>query len=346
VNIHIVDVAFDLLHGDSRGFGMYRRSMECYRPRGIPWKIPTNLRRTDCARSLPCDDANPSFRGMFVKGMYQFFILLLGRSSLGSLGGLGGLGGGSGASLGDGGEALLLVDSSEKSLVILLLSDLLGVASGLLVELLSASAEGDGSDETLDLGGDGAIALTLLSGDGATDDELTDIILLGQVEELADARGALGTKTLSDGLISNGGDLGISLLDDDNVDDGHFGGDDASTNRLSTAVSPTTVSVVTIGTVQKQAHTVVRQNSLLHGETLLVESSSDTEDISLVLISQEITRHLLTDALIVEGTVLLLVIDFVHLGGSSGGVGNVDLHKVAQTAITCKERTFRSDNSV
>ena len=230
-----------------------------------------------------------------------------------------------GTSLGDGGGALLLVDSLEELVVLLLVSDLLGVTSGLLVDLLAAAAESDGGDETLDLGGNGAVTLSFLSGDGTADDELTDIVVLGQVEELADAGSTLGAKALGNSLISNAGDFGLSLLNNNNVDDGHLGGDDASTDGLSAAISLAAVGVVTVGSVQKKADAVGSQDSLLHGETLLIESSSDTEDVSLVLVSQEVSRDILTDALIVEGAVSALLIDFEHLGGTSGGVGDVDL---------------------
>ena len=228
-------------------------------------------------------------------------------------------------SLGDSGGALLLVDSLEELVVLLLVSDLLGVASSLLVELLTAAAKSDGGDKTLDLGGNSAVALTLLTGDGTADDELTDVVLLGQVEELADAGSTLGTETLRDSLVSDVGNLLLSLLNDDNVDDGHLRGDDASTNRLSTTITLAAVGVVSVGSVQKEADSVGGQHSLLHGETLLVESSSDAENVSLVLVAQEIAVNVLTDALVVEGAVALLLVNFVHLGGARGGVGNVDL---------------------
>lgn len=250
---------------------------------------------------------------------------ILMRDGLLLLGRLGGNEGSVGTGLGDGGGALLLVDGLEELVVLLLVSDLLGVTSGLLVDLLATAAESDGGDETLDLGGNSAITLSFLSGDGAADDELTDIVVLGQVEELANARGTLGTEALSDSLISDVGDLLLSLLNDNNVDDRHLRGDDASADRLSTTISLATVGVVTVGSVQKKANSVGSQDSLLHGKTLLIESSSDTEDVSLVLVSQEFSRDILTDALIVEGAVLALLIDFVHLSGTSGGVGDVDL---------------------
>ena len=261
---------------------------------------------------------------MVEEGFLCLYHLLLLGSRLGSLGGNDG---GVGAGLGDGGVTLLLVDSLEELVVGLLVGDLLGVAGGLLVDLLAAAAESDGGDEALDLGGNGAVALTLLSGDGTADDELADVVLLGQVEELADAGSTLGTKALSDGLIGDVGDLSVSLLNNNNVDGGHLGRDDASVNGLSAAISLTAVGVVAVGSVQKKADSAGGQNSLLHGKSLAIEASSNAEDISLPGVAQEVSRDILTNTLIVEGAVLLLLVDFVHLGGASGGVGNVDLHR-------------------
>lgn len=206
---------------------------------------------------------------------------MLGRSGLS-------LESGVSASLGDGGLALLLVDGLEELIVLLLVSDLLGKASSLLVDLLATAAESDGGDEALNLGCNGAVTLSLLSGDGTANDELADVVFLAQVEELADARGTLGTEALGDGLVGDIGDLLLSLLYNDDVDYGHLRGDDASADRLAAAISLAAVDVVAGSSVEQQTNSVRRQYSLLHRKSLLVESSSYAEHISLVLISQEI----------------------------------------------------------
>ena len=60
---------------------------------------------------------------------------------------------------------------------------------------MSLSLEHLGSDQTLDLGCLGARFLSLLDVDRPPDDVLSDIILLGKFEKLADLGGSLGAQT-------------------------------------------------------------------------------------------------------------------------------------------------------
>ena len=70
-----------------------------------------------------------------------------------------------------------------------------------------------GSDQTLDLGGLGVVGLAL-TGDGTTDDELADVVLLVETEEAADLGGTLGAESLGDNGVGETGKLTLTLLDD------------------------------------------------------------------------------------------------------------------------------------
>ena len=63
------------------------------------------------------------------------------------------------------------------------------------------------SDQALDLGGLGGLALTV-----AADDVLGDVIFLGEAEELADLGGTLGTQTAGGGLIGEAGNFLLALF--------------------------------------------------------------------------------------------------------------------------------------
>lgn len=76
-----------------------------------------------------------------------------------------------------------------------------------------------GSNQTLDLGGLGVLGLALL-GDGAADNELADIIVLGQGEEAADLGGTLGAEALGDNGVGQTGEVVLTLLDDGQSEDG------------------------------------------------------------------------------------------------------------------------------
>ena len=209
------------------------------------------------------------------------------------------------------GSSLLLVVSGN--LVEVSLGSGLGllVAVTLLGTLSTLALDTLGSDETLNRRSNGALlALRSLLG---TDDELADIIGLLEVEELADLGSTLGSKrTRADG-VGKSGNLTLSLLHNDKVEDGDIGSDNASTDRLSLALSLSADSVARVSVSEEKTNTVVHENTLLHGETLLVVSSRDTENVSLELVSENISVNLVGDTLVVESAELDLIIDLDEL---------------------------------
>jgi hypothetical protein len=53
---------------------------------------------------------------------------------------------------------------------------------------------------------------------------------------------------------------------------------------------------------EEKAHTLVLHDALDHGETLLVVSTSDLEDVSLPLVTESVSGDLLRNALVEEGS--------------------------------------------
>ena len=56
---------------------------------------------------------------------------------------------------------------------------------------------------------------------------------------------------------------------------------------------------------QQETNTVREQDTLLHGETLLVVASSDAEDIALELIAKGVTRDFGRDTLVIEDATIM-----------------------------------------
>lgn len=190
----------------------------------------------------------------------------------------------------------------------------------------TTALERDGSDEALDLGAlDARLATFLLAGDDALDNVLADIVFLGQVEELANLASTLGTQTAGNGSISQTGQVSIALLDNDQAQDSQVVSDNAATDALALAftVTASTIAALTLG--EEQANTVVQQDTLLHGETLLVVTTGDLENVALEFFTQGITFDFLGDALVHEGAQLAFIIDFNELLATSGRVSNVKL---------------------
>ena len=144
--------------------------------------------------------------------------------------------------------------------------------------------------------------LLLRTRDLSPDHVLPHIILLGQVEEFADLGSPLGTKTFGDDGVGQSGDLVLALLDDDHGEDSNIGADDAATNGLALALTGAADTVARVAVGEEETNTVGYKDTLLHGETLLIVSASDAENVALPLIAQRVSRNLLRDLLVVEDT--------------------------------------------
>jgi len=109
---------------------------------------------------------------------------------------------------------------------------------------VTLALKGDGGDKALDLGGLGvAVLFGGLGLDLATDDILADIVLLAQVEELADVVSTLGTKALGNNGVGKTGNVLFTLLDNNDREDRKIGSDNATTNGLSLALTGATGAV-------------------------------------------------------------------------------------------------------
>ena len=103
---------------------------------------------------------------------------------------------------------------------------------------------------------------TNLKGEWPLDDVLANIVLLGQVEQLPDLAGTLGSQPARDGVVGQSGDLSLSLLDDGHGQDGEVAVDDAPADRLPLALSILARAVAGGALLQQQPHPAVGQDTL------------------------------------------------------------------------------------
>lgn len=75
-----------------------------------------------------------------------------------------------------------------------------------------------------------ALLLAFLQGQRALDDVLADIVFLGEIKELADVAGALGSKTTGNVDVGQSSDFLLTLADDDQSESRQVLVDDASTD--------------------------------------------------------------------------------------------------------------------
>lgn len=226
----------------------------------------------------------------------------------------------------------------SRSSSLLLFVHSLGVKSHVVSSLFSAlldtgdllgedsllSVDGKRSYQSLDLRSlDDGLALSL---EDSRNDSLSDIIGLFKVEKLSDVGSSLRSKTLGDGDISQTFNLTGSLSEDDQVKDGKIGSDDATSNRLSLSLTNLSGSVARLTLLQEQSNSVVGDDTLLHGETLEIVTSGDSEKVTSPFLTKTLTLNFLSDSLVVEVSKDGFIINFEVLLGTSTGECNVELH--------------------
>merc|ERR1712166_1191174 len=78
--------------------------------------------------------------------------------------------------------------------------------------------------------------------------------------------------------------------------------------------------------LEKDAGSACNKNTLLHGESISVVSSGNSEDVALEIISHEVSVNLGAHAPVKEWANVFLIIDFNFLVSACGRVRNVELH--------------------
>jgi hypothetical protein len=154
----------------------------------------------------------------------------------------------------------------------------------------SLALESQRSYESLDLGG-----LLGLSGLSA-DHELSDVVRLGQVEELSDLVGSLGSQSSRLDLVGQTGDILSSLLNDNEVHNRQIGSNDAPADSLSLAGTLSSGSEALHVLVEQQSNTSVSQDTLHHREALLVVASTNTNDVAGEFLAQRVGRNFSCDS--------------------------------------------------
>jgi len=186
----------------------------------------------------------------------------------------------------------------------------------------AAALQADGGDKSLDFGclGVGFGVLLLRALDLSSDDILSHIVLLAQAEELSDLGRALGTESLGEDVVGQPGDLALALLDDDEGEDGNVGTDDAPTDGLALALAVATSAVARVSVGEKEADTVGKQDTLFHGESLLVVPSGDADDVALEFIAYRVCLDFLGDFLVEKDAEAALLVEVDGLLLAGGGV--------------------------
>jgi len=194
---------------------------------------------------------------------------------------------------------------------------------------VSLSLKDQRGNQTLDLGSLGDLLLrflSLLRREFTPDHVLSDIILFAQVEEFSDLRSSLWSKSSWEVSVRETRNLLFSLFDNDEVQNGNVGTDDATPDGFTFALSISSGSVARVSFTQQKANSGVHQHSLLHGETLFIISTHNFENVTLEILPKGFPLNLLRDSLIVEGTKLQFIVHFDAFLSTSRWISDIELH--------------------
>ena len=226
--------------------------------------------------------------------------------------------------------ALLLTQSNQLRVLLRSLARLFN-ALHLDGTEVTLALQGQGCDQALDLGGlERRLLALLLRLDLAADDKLAHIVLLRQVEQLADLVGTLGPQAAGNRSVGQPGQRLLSALADHQREHGKIRANDAAADGLALALTSTALAEALLALAEQQAHTVVQEDTLHHRETLLVVATGNLEHVALELVSESISNNLLGNTLVVENAELALVRHLNQLLAASGGIGNVKLQRLAR----------------
>ena len=93
---------------------------------------------------------------------------------------------------------------------------------------------------------------------------------------------------------------------------------------------------------QQQANSAVGQDTLLHGETLLIVPATDSGHITLPFFTHSISSNFCGHTLLVEGTKFSFIIHFNELLAASGQERDVQLHsEVADRLRGATKKNFQ-----
>jgi len=201
---------------------------------------------------------------------------------------------------------------------------LLGLETSLslLCHDMSLTLKSLGCDQTLDLWCLGLglrwLRFAFFGSNWPSDDILCDVIVFGQVEQLPDLASSLWSKSSRDNSVSQSGDVVVSLLDDDKVEDRQVGVHNASSDRLALALTCLAGPVAGVSLAQQKSDTSIGHDSLFHGESLFVVSTRDANNVTFPFITKTLSADLLSHSLLVEVPQLQLIF---HLDESLCAVG-------------------------
>merc|ERR1712008_208476 len=125
------------------------------------------------------------------------------------------------------------------------------------------------------------------------------------------------SQTTRDSGIGEAGNIVVSFLHNNHRNDGKISIDNATTNRLAFTFTRTALTVARVAFAQEKTHTKSGKDTLFHGETLLVVSTSNAEHVTGPFVTKGGSINFLAHTFLIKGTNLDFIVDFEELLATS-----------------------------
>jgi len=143
----------------------------------------------------------------------------------------------------------------------------------------------------------------------SSDNVLGNSIGLSEGESSSDSIGSLWSKSSWSLLIGEASNVLLSLNENLKSDNSKIWSADASSNRLSLSLSGSSWSVSGSSLSHENSDSAVYQDTLFHGESLFVISSSNSEGVTFELFSYNFSVNIRPHSSIIEVAIDLVIVN-------------------------------------
>merc|ERR1711907_5303 len=193
--------------------------------------------------------------------------------------------------------------------------------------LASFSLKSDWGDQSLDLWSLGSgFRVFLVGGKLSSDDKVSDIVFLFEVEQLSDFVGSFWSQWSINNGVGQTGNIVVTLSDDAGGQNSQIVVDDATSDGFSLSFTGSFASVAGSAFLHEKSNSVSDEDTLFHGETLFVFASGDPQNVSFEFVAEWVGWDFVGDSLFVEVLDFMFIVDFEGFLLAGGRVGDVDLH--------------------
>merc|ERR1711963_851466 len=142
--------------------------------------------------------------------------------------------------------------------------------------LASFSLKSDWGDQSLDLWGLGSgFRVFLVGGKLSSDDKVSDIVFLFEVEQLSDFVGSFWSQSSINNGVGQTSNIVVTLSDNAGGQNSQIVVDDATSDGFSLSFTGSFASVAGSAFLHEKSNSMSDEDTLFHGETLFVFASGD-----------------------------------------------------------------------